>query len=142
MRRTAQLLPEDETLAILDRGTSGVLAVEGEAGYPYAVPLSYARDGARLYFHSATSGHKLDAIARNQKVSFCVIAADDVVQETFTTRYRSAIVFGRVRVLADAAERRRGLDLLARKYSPDHLDGAPAEIEGSWNRVAVLGLEI
>jgi len=142
MRRTRQQLSEEETLALLDAGTSGVLAVGGESGYPYAVPLSYVRDGTRLYFHSATSGHKLEAIARNDRVSFCVIADDDVVQETFTTHFRSAIAFGRMRVLADDDDRLRALRLLARKYSPDHLAEADAEIERGWNRVSVLELDM
>ena len=46
------------------RGTSGVLALSGDDGYPYAVPISYIYDGEKLYFHSARQGHKLDAIGR------------------------------------------------------------------------------
>ena len=41
MRRGKQLLPPEESIQILEQGTSGVLAVAGDAGYPYAVPLSY-----------------------------------------------------------------------------------------------------
>ena len=98
--------------------TSGVLAVHGDGGYPYAVPLSYAYDDGRLFFHCAAAGHKLDAIARSDKVSFCVIAADEVVPSTFTTHFRSAVVFGRARVLTDDAQRRHALECLAKKYSP------------------------
>ena len=64
MRRKKQLLSQEETAAVLARGSSGVLALAGENGYPYAVPLSYVYDGGRLYFHCARSGHKLDAIRR------------------------------------------------------------------------------
>ena len=42
MRRKGQLLPEAETIAMLQACTSGVLAVQGDDDYPYAVPLSYA----------------------------------------------------------------------------------------------------
>ena len=51
MRRKKQALSPEECAAILNRGTSGVLALSGDGGYPYAVPLSYGYDGARLYFH-------------------------------------------------------------------------------------------
>ncbi len=78
MRRVAQQLPEGEALEILKNGSSGVLAVAGDEGYPYAVPLSYAYSEGKLFFHVARSGHKLDAIARNDKVSFCVVAQDEV----------------------------------------------------------------
>ena len=67
MRRGKQLLPPEESIQILEQGTSGVLAVAGDAGYPYAVPLSYVYMDGKLYFHCAKSGHKLDAIRRNSK---------------------------------------------------------------------------
>ncbi|MBS3956002.1 MAG: pyridoxamine 5'-phosphate oxidase family protein [Clostridiales bacterium] len=142
MRRRRQLLPEEETVAMLDAATSGVLAVMGEDGYPYAVPLSFAYEDGSLYFHSSRAGHKLDAIAHSDKASFCVIADDDVVQSTFTTHFRSVIVFGRIGVLSDDERRRHALMLLAEKYSPDYLDDAAAEIERSWNRMCVLELVV
>ena len=58
MRRKNQQLPEDECCRILRTGTSGVLAVAGDDGYPYAVPLSFAHDDGKLYFHVAKSGHR------------------------------------------------------------------------------------
>jgi nitroimidazol reductase NimA-like FMN-containing flavoprotein (pyridoxamine 5'-phosphate oxidase superfamily) len=142
MRRKKQSLPEDETIALLRAGTSGVLALHGDDGYPYAVPLSYAYEDGKLFFHSAVAGHKLDALGRGDKASFCVIAADDIVPEKFTTYFRSAVAFGRARVVTDDAEKRHGLMLLAEKYSPDHLDAAGAEIDGDWKRVAVIVLAI
>ena len=99
MRRHAQALEEAQCREILTGGSCGVLAVCGDGGYPYAVPLSYAYSGGKIYIHCAPEGHKLDAIAREEKVSFCVVAQDDVVPEEYTTRYRSAIAFGRARVL-------------------------------------------
>ena len=101
MRRKRQDLSERETIVMLQSCTSGVLAVHGDDDYPYAVPLSFAYEDGKLFFHSAKTGHKIDAIARNEKASFCVIAADDVVQSTFTTHFRSAIVFGRARILTE-----------------------------------------
>jgi nitroimidazol reductase NimA-like FMN-containing flavoprotein (pyridoxamine 5'-phosphate oxidase superfamily) len=142
MRRKRQELPETETIAMLETCTSGVLAVYGDDGYPYAVPLSFAYDDGKLYFHSATAGHKIDALEHDAKASFCVIAADDVVQSRFTTHFRSAIVFGRARVVTDDGEKRHALDCLVKKYSPDYVDAAGAEIDGDWNRVCVIELVI
>ena len=73
MRRKKQALSQEACSVVLEKGTSGVLAVSGDNDYPYAVPLSYVYDGEKIYFHCAKSGHKLDAIQKNQKVSFCVI---------------------------------------------------------------------
>ena len=94
MRRNKQLLSSEETAAVLERGTSGVLALAGDQGYPYAVPISYVYDGEKIFFHCAKSGHKLDAIRREEKASFCVIDQDRIIPEEFTTYFRSVIAFG------------------------------------------------
>ena len=72
MRRKKQQLSESECSNIFARGTSGVLAILGDEGYPYAVPLSYVYDDHKIYFHSAKAGHKIDAIRSCSKASFCV----------------------------------------------------------------------
>lgn len=100
------------------RGTSGVLAVLGEEGYPYAVPLSYVYQSGKLYFHCAKEGNKLDAIRQNPKVSFCVIDQDQVYPEDYTTLFRSVILFGRARILEEEAEKRKAITLLTEKYVP------------------------
>jgi uncharacterized protein len=142
MRRKKQDLPESEAIAMLQSCTSGVLAVHGDDDYPYADPLSFAYEDGKLYFHSANAGHKIDGIERNEKASFCVIAADDVVQSRFTTHFRSVVVFGRARVLTEDAEKRHALECLAKKYSPDYLDAADAEIDGAWKTVCAIELGI
>ena len=85
MRRKNQQLLEEDTAAILREGSSGVLSVLGDDGYPYGVPLSYLYEEGRLYFHCAVSGHKLDALRREAKASFCVIAQDEIVPKKYTT---------------------------------------------------------
>lgn len=142
MRRGKQLLSEAETIEILQSCTSGVLAVSGDDDYPYAVPLSYAYKDGKLFFHSAKAGHKLDGIAKNNKVSFCVIKTDDVIQKTFTTHFRSVIVFGKARILTEDSEKKFALECLVEKYSPDYINEGQAEIEHAWNRVCVVEIEI
>lgn len=118
MRRKMQQLDIDRAERMLDEATSGTLALIGDGGYPYAVPVSFVRDGSRIYFHGARSGHKYDAIKAEERASFCVIAADEVVPERYTTHYRSAIAFGRVRIVEDESERDRSIRLLAMRYHP------------------------
>ena len=79
------MLSQEENIEILRAGASGVLAVHGDDDYPYTIPLNYVYRDNKLYFHSAKTGHKLDAIQRQPKVSFCVISEDKIVPEEYTT---------------------------------------------------------
>ena len=143
MRRHKQLLNAEETAAVLERGTSGVLALSGEDGYPYAVPLSYVFDGEKLYFHSAKAGHKLEAFRRCPKASFCVIDQDQIVPEEYTTYFRSVIVFGTIRELEDEVEKRAAIEKLARKYTPnDTPEGMDAAIRRDWAPLCMLEMTI
>ena len=140
MRRFKQALTPDECAAVLDRGTSGVLAVIGDGGHPYAVPLSYVRLDGKLYFHFAMAGHKLDAIRADSRVSFRVIDQDRVVPEKYTSYFRSVIVFGTARVVDDPAEKRRSIDALCAKYRPGFEAERAAEIDGSWDHFLMVEL--
>ena len=142
MRRTKQLLSEVETIEILQSCTSGVLAVTGNNDYPYAVPLSYVYKDGKLFFHFAKAGHKIDSILKNNKVSFCVIKTDDVIQKTFTTHFRSVIVFGRARMITEDSEKKYALECLVEKYSPDYIAEGQSEIEREWKLVNVAEVEI
>ncbi|WP_088227108.1 pyridoxamine 5'-phosphate oxidase family protein [Desulfosporosinus sp. FKB] len=142
MRRKKQLLPEEEAREIIKAQSSGVLAVTGDDGYPYTVPISYAYVDGKLYFHCAKEGHKIDAIKRDEKVSFCVINQDKVIQETFTTHFRSVVAFGRARILTEDSERRAALESLVKKYSPDYIQEGQREIEKDWGRVSLVEVKI
>lgn len=140
MRRKAQQLPRTEAEEILRAGSSGVLALSGENGYPYALPISYVYHEGRLYFHCAPAGHKMDAIDRCPRASFCVVAQDEVVPERYTTHYRSVIAFGSIRRLTVEQEIVAALSVLGRKYAPDY--DPSGEIAGSLHRVCVLEMKV
>ena len=141
MRRKKQALDPAACGAILQAGTSGVLALSGADGQPYAVPLSYVYRGGKVYFHCAKAGYKLDLLAQNPKASFCVIGQDQVVPEKYTTHFRSVIVFGTVRELTDPSEKRAAIEALARRYAPDEpAEGIDAEIARYWDRLCMLEL--
>lgn len=129
MRRKNQELTGDEAELILQNGSSGVLALSGDEGYPYAVPLSYAYSDGSLYFHSAVAGHKIDAIKNAGKASFCVIGQDEVIPSEFTTRYKSVVVFGKISILEDGHELRAAMEKLAAKYSPGYKNEGSLYIE-------------
>ena len=142
MRRSKQQLSPNESVAILERNTAGVLAVSGDDGYPYAVPLSYVYADGKIYFHSALAGHKIDALEASDKVSFCVVDADDVVPSEYTTYYRSVIAFGRARILRDEQEKMAALRMLGEKYNPGQPEALAAEIAHGFARLHMIELTI
>jgi len=139
MRRNRQILSETESIEILNNGTAGVLALLGDDNYPYTVPISYVYSNNKIYFHGAKSGHKIDAIRKCDKASFCVIAQDQVMPEEYTTYYRSVIAFGKIRILEDATEKKRAVEKLAKKYYPaDSEEGREMTIDKAWEGCHVI----
>ena len=142
-RKNCELLTETAE-KILREGIFGVLSLSGDDGYCYGVPINYAVEDNKIYFHSAKSGHKLDAIKNNDKVSFCVVDNHEVVAEEFTSYFTSVIAFGRIKILDDGevTEKHHALELLADKYCLN----ANAELrEKELNRVnavSILVLEV
>lgn len=143
MRRYRQELSPEVCRQILTRGTTGVLAVCGDDGYPYTIPLNYIYTEGKLYFHGAKTGHKIDAIRRSDKVSFCVIDYEQYLPEQFTTVFRSVVVFGRAVILEDPEEMYRAVDSLGARFSPQvSPEKREAEIRREWAPLAVIRLDI
>ncbi len=142
MRRSRQQLSKAECESILTEATSGTLALLGDNGYPYAVPLSYVYVDGRLYFHSAVSGHKVDAIRNCDKASFCVIAADDVHPAEFTTYFSSFIAFGRIHIVEDEDERFRAAALLGERFNPGDADGLKKEMDKFFSHMLILRMDV
>ena len=143
MRRGRQSMDEAACISILKGGSTGVLAVHGEGGYPYTVPLNYVYEDGKIYFHGARSGHKMDAIAKDNKVSFCVIGMERNVPEKFTTYFQSVVVFGKAVVVEDEREKRAAVEKLALRFSPEEPpERRDSEIERGWKALAVIRIDV
>lgn len=118
LRRKERALTEPEARAILERGEYGILSTCGPDGQPYGIPLSYCLANDAIYFHCAVEGHKLDNIAADSRVSFCVVGATQVLPDQFATRYESVVVSGRALELFDE-EKQQVLEGLVAKYSAE-----------------------
>lgn len=142
MRRKRQQLSEEESIAILQKATAGTLALLGDNDYPYAVPISYVYADGRLYFHSALSGHKVDAIRKCDKSSFCVIEQDEVHPEKYTTFFRSVIAFGRIHIIEDETEKLETARMLVNRYSPNQEEALQKELENGLSRMLMIRFDI
>ncbi len=140
MRRFKQQLSVEDTERILQNGKYCVMAVSGDDAYPYAVPVNYVYDGTAIFIHSASQGHKIDALKRNPKCSLCMVDKDDVIPEEFTSYFRSVIVFGKAHFVESTDEKIAALQLLGDKYSPG-ID-PEAEIARFIKTVCVVRIDI
>jgi nitroimidazol reductase NimA-like FMN-containing flavoprotein (pyridoxamine 5'-phosphate oxidase superfamily) len=141
LRRKDRGITETEARELLTLGEYGVLATVSADGSPYAVPVSYCVIGNGIYFHAALEGHKLENIARESRVSFCVVGATEVLPEKFSTRYESVIVAGRVAEVFDA-EKQQGLAGLVAKYSAAFLDAGERYIASDGPKTRVFRIAI
>lgn len=123
MRRFRQQISEEECVRILKEQPRGVLSVLGDDDYPYGIPMDhwYCEENGRLYFHCAKTGHKLDAVRRHEKVSFCVCDEGFRREGEWALNIRSVVIFGRMRLVAeeDDALRRKIGTALCRKFTDD-----------------------
>lgn len=116
VRKKANEISVEEAKKLLRESRRGVLAVSGDDGYPYAVPINYLYDEETqvIIFHGSKVGHKVDALKRSDKVCFTVYGNETVeTDEAWAPFLESAVVFGRCRLVADRGES----DALCKKFA-------------------------
>ena len=141
VRRQDRLLDEARAWELLLAGEYGVLSLVTEQG-GYGVPVNYAMAEDVIYIHCAPQGRKLQAIAYDERVSFCVVGHKRIVPEEFTTEFESVIVTGQAHIVEDDAERGKALRLIVEKYSPQHLEEGLRAIERSLHRTTIVAIRI
>lgn len=142
LRRKERQGTKEDAERILQTAKYGVLAVAGDDGYPYAVPLNFVYANGKIYFHCAKAGHKVEAISRTDKVSFCVVANEAVVPAAYTTHYESVIAFGRAKIVEDADRRKSVARLLAERYACGTPEQTEEEIERFAKALCVVEITV
>ena len=141
MMRSRQTLSREACIAVLKQAPRGVLSLLGDGGYPYGVPLDhwYCEEDGKIYFHCGKRGHKIDAIRRCDKASFCVMDQGFRREGEWALNISSVIVFGRISILEDQQEAIRITRALSYKYTQDSAF-IEREIEQSGANVLVFAL--
>ena len=166
MRRKGQQISLKECAEILSRAKTGVLGLHGDDGYPYTVPVNFVytpgpgieeecalEEGVHaksvptgslgtIGFHCAKTGHKIDSILRDEKVSFTVVAMDEIMPRERTTKFCSVIVFGRAGILEGEENLRRAANAVGAKYSAGYEDLYKEETEDTIRRGTLCCVEI
>lgn len=121
IRRKKKELDISTAEALLESSRRGVLAVNGDDGYPYAIPINYMydRENQKIYFHGARAGHKVDALKACDKVCFTVYGNETIKEETWAPYMQSTVVFGRCHLVEAGPESEATLKRFAMKYYPD-----------------------
>lgn len=141
--RKNQQLSLSECLDLLKNETRGVLSVIGDDGYPYGFPMNhwYNEQDGKIYFHCGKQGHKLDALQRCDKVSFCVFDKGYRKAEEWAWNVKSVIVFGQIKVIDDQKMIADITAKLSRKFTRDE-DYILREIRQSAKNTLLLELSI
>ena len=141
MRRIRQQISSDECIRVLKAQPRGVLSMIGENGYPYGVPMDhwYSEKDNRIYFHCAKTGHKLDAVAACDKVSYCVMDEGFRKEGEWSLNIRSVIVFGRIHIVETEEKKQEICTALVRKFTDDEVY-LQKELANAFPRVCCLEL--
>ena len=139
--RIKQKLSDEECAEVLRTEVRGVLSVLGDGGYPYGMPLNhyYNEEDGCLYFHSGKKGHKIDAMAREPKASFCVYDRGYRREGEWALNIRSVIVFGKIEMVEDTETIYEIARKLSRRFTDDE-EYIEREIQKSGPRTLMFRL--
>ncbi len=120
MRRKKREISEEAAKELLFQEKRAVLAVNGDDGYPYAIPVNYFydREQGKIYFHGSKAGHKVDALKKSDKVCFTVYG-NEQKKDDWAPYLQSAVVFGRCHLLEGRELTEEKVRELAKKYYPN-----------------------
>ena len=143
MRRGPQALSHEEMIDLLKTETRGVMSVQGDNGYPYGYPINhyYDEEANKIYIHGATFGHRVSAVKKDPKVSYCVFGGDYQKEGDWAKYVKSVIIFGKAELVEDADEIVRISRLLCDKFPcpPEYVEH---EIEKDAPRTLVIAINI
>ena len=142
MRRKDREQPGDAALAVADKCAFSVMATVSPDGSPYCIPLSLARDGEWLYFHSAHEGHKIDNLRHDNRVCISCVGEQKVIPGEFSLEYESAVIYGAASEVTDREEKLRALACISRRYAPDNMAAFDTYVEPRLELTAVWKIHI
>lgn len=116
-------------------------------GTAYGVPLSLASKNDHVwYFHCASEGDKLNAIAEHPEVCLSAVTKCQPTigpkDGSFTLQYRSAIAFGKAEIVTDSDEKILALKLISERFLPKHMAAFEAAVERSLHRTVVVRITL
>ncbi len=110
---------------------------------PYIIPMNFGYEDNCIYLHSINEGRKIDILKKNEQVCFEMdIDCQPIEAEKpcdWGMNYYSVIGFGRAVFIEDIRQKRKGLDVIVRKYTGKPSFDYP---ETMMENLAVIKIEI
>ena len=131
MRRKDRERDEAFAWEVLKAAPYATLAMTGQDGAPYCVPVNHVVDETykMLYFHCAGAGEKWRLLEKEPPVCLTAVSRMSIVPNEFETAYDSAVVRGQAQVVTDEGERTKALLLLVETLDPKGMGGLAACME-------------
>ena len=142
MRRKDRQMPEEFAWDVTDRCEYAFLSMIAEDGTPYGLPLTIAREGRSIYFHSAMEGRKIASLRAHPQVCMAFVGDTRVPPGQFTTLFESAVAFGAASEVTEEKEKIHALELLCRRHTPDNMDAFDRAVAKSLSRTGIWRIDV
>ncbi|MBR5533979.1 MAG: pyridoxamine 5'-phosphate oxidase family protein [Ruminiclostridium sp.] len=141
MHKADRQLSLEDTLAILKKGDHGTLSLNGNEGYPYAVPINYVVVNDKVYLHSAPYGYKMECLEQSKKCCFSAIISAQILPSKITAAYESVIITGDVAIVTDETEKRTALEAFVTQKHPGYEEIGFKMIDKLFHKTALLRID-
>jgi uncharacterized protein len=110
------------------------VAMVDHEGKPYIVPMNFGFEAGVIYLHSSQTGKKIEILKNNPDV--CVEFSTDhllryqneEVACSWGMRYRSVLVYGKVKFIEDDLQKVNHLNIIMKNYTPKEFKYNPPSI--------------
>jgi len=113
---------------------------------PFVIPTIHWRDGDTLYFHGSAASRMLRTLRGGVDACVTITLLDGLVlaRSAFhhSMNYRSVVVFGKAREVADRDEKLRALARLVEHITPDRAAAVRPPSESELRQTLVLALPL
>jgi uncharacterized protein len=121
--KSREILLQSAMEEIIARCQYCSMAMIDQDNEPYVLPMNFGYADRVVYLHSAPEGKKVEILRNNNRVCLAFSTdhelrhQNDDVACSYSMKYRSVLVYGKVEFIDDPTEKRRVLNILMKQYT-------------------------
>lgn len=142
VKRKDRILEDQRALEVLQEGEYGFLAMVNVDGGGYGLPMNYVCDEKNIYIHCALDGHKMENLAKDNRVTFTVVGSTEILASKFSTRYQCVMVFANAFVEESEDLKLEVMRLVVQKYSANFIEPGEKYIKALFAKTLIIRMEI